>query len=294
MADSLVVGPFLADGVRDCQRTVSSPTAIKEPSAAWRTCGEESGLYEPIERRKVYELIAERLLAQIGERRWKPGDPLPTERALMDTYQVGRSSVREALRILESKGLIKSAHNGGFAVADYGSMLNRSLQLLLQMQETNLHELFEMRKILEVEVAALAASRRTEEDLAHMARAIDEMIEGLASEDRYIGADLQFHLTVAEASGNRIAVHMMHAIRELLHRALRSIYPIPGSPQRSIAQHRTILAAIAAKRPSDARERMREHLVRVQGDISDLLVGGATPQHDAAILQEAEARGGSR
>ncbi len=212
----------------------------------------------------------------------------------MQTYQVGRSSVREALRILESKGLIKSAHNGGFAVADYGSMLNRSLQLLLQMQETNLRELFEMRKILEVEVAALAASRRTEEDLAHMARAIEEMIEGLASEDRYIGADLQFHLTVAEASGNRIAVHMMHAIRELLHRALRSIYPIPGSPQRSIAQHRTILAAIAAKRPSDARERMREHLVRVQGDISNLLVGGVAPEHAAAVLHEAEARGSSR
>jgi len=251
-------------------------------------------MYDPIERRRVYELIAERLLTQIGERRWKPGDLLPTERELMHVYQVGRSSVREALRILESKGLIKSANNGVFAVADYGNLLNSSLQMLLQLQETNLHELFEVRKILEVEVAALAALRRTEDNLTQMARAIDEMVEGLASESHYIASDLQFHLTIAEASGNRIAVYMMHAIRELLHRALGSIYHIPGSPQRSIAQHRAICAAIAAKRPDDARERMREHLVRVQGDISDILGESAPVQHFPPIMAEVDARGGQR
>lgn len=246
-------------------------------------------MFEPIERRKVYELIAERLLAQIGERKWKPGDPLPTERKLMHTYQVGRSSVREALRILESKGLIKSVNNGAFAIADYGNMLNHSLQLLLLLQETNLRELFEVRKILEVEVAALAATRRTEGDLARMAGAIDDMVEGLTSEDHYIGADLQFHLTVAEASGNRIAVHMMHAIRGLLHHALGSIYHIPGSPQRSIAQHRSILAAIAAKRSDEARQCMREHLLRVQGDIHDVLIGSPAPQHASPVVEGAEA-----
>ena len=75
--------------------------------------------YEPIERQKVYELIAENLLAQIAGRRLKPGDALPPERELTQRYQAGRSSVREALRMLESKGLIESVGNGSFAVANF-------------------------------------------------------------------------------------------------------------------------------------------------------------------------------
>ncbi len=246
-------------------------------------------MYEPIERRKVYELIAERLLTHISERRWKPGDPLPTERELMHLYHVGRSSVREALRILESQGLIRPASNGGFAVADYGSTLNHSIQMLLLLQQTNLRELFEVRKILEVEFAGLAATNRSDEDVARMARAIDDMVAGQSSESRYITADLQFHLTVAEASGNRIAVHMMHAIRELLHRALGSIYHIPGSPQRSIAQHQQVRAAIAAGYPDEARQRMREHLLRVQGDIQEILL--RSPESQSASSMDARAVG---
>ncbi len=245
-------------------------------------------MYEPIERRKVYELIAERLLTQIRERRLRPGDALPTERGLMESYQVGRSSVREALRILESKGLIRSVNGGVFAVAEYGNVLNHSLQLLLVLQETNLRELFEVRKILEVEAAALAAIGRTDADLARMARSIEEMVEGLSSADHYIAADLQFHLTVAEATRNRVALHMMHAIRDVLHRALASIYHIPGSPQRSIAQHQSILAAIVEGQPDEARERMREHLLRVQRDIDAVLAGTPAPRGDS-VPQAVEA-----
>jgi len=247
-------------------------------------------MYEPIERRKVYEQIAERLQAQISERKWRPGDPLPTERELMQVYRVGRSSVREALRILESRGLIQSLPTGGFAIADYGTPLNHSIQLLLLLQETNLRELFEMRKILEVEVAGLAATHRSDEDLARMARAIDDMVEGLSSQERYIAADLQFHMTVAEASRNRIAVHMMQAIREPLHRALGSIYHIPGSPQHSIAQHREVRAAIAAGRPDDARQRMRDHLLRVQGDIHEMLVRRPKPRPAALLTHDERIR----
>jgi len=248
----------------------------------------EGYVFEPIERRKVYDQIAERLQAQIGDRKLRPGDLLPTERELMQVYRVGRSSVREALRILESRGLIQSLPTGGFAIADYGSPLHHSIQLLLLLQETNLRELFEMRKILEVEVAGLAAAHRSDEDLARMAQAIDDMVEGLSSEDRYIAADLQFHMTVAEASGNRIAVHMMQAIRESLRRALGSIYHIPGSPQRSIAQHRDVRAAIAAGRPDDARQRMRDHLQRVQGDIQGVLVGHPEPERASHLANGGE------
>lgn len=225
----------------------------------------------PIERRKVYELIAEHLQGQIVGRKLKPGDLLPTERELSESYHVGRSSVREALRMLESKGLIEASDGAAFTVAEYGNPLSHSLRLLLALEEANLPELFEVRKILEVEAAGLAAMRRTDDDLAGMAAAIDDMEAGLSSQERYISADLRFHLGAAQATRNRIALYMMHAIRDPLHRALASIYHIPGSPQRSIMQHRAILDAVRAGDAEAARERMREHLLRVEGDIREAL-----------------------
>lgn len=233
--------------------------------------GDGAGLEPPIERRKLYDQIAERLLIRIRSRRLRPGHPLPTERELTQAFQVGRSTVREALRMLESNGLIRSVGKGLFVVASYGNPLNHSLHLLLTLREADLRELFEVRKILEVECAGLAAARREERDLTAMRAAIGEMIGGLAAQDHYIAADLQFHLTVAAATRNRVAVHMMGAIRGLLHDALASIYHIPGSPRRSIAQHRKILAAIAAGDAPAARRVMREHLLRVERDIKGTL-----------------------
>ncbi|HVH31409.1 MAG TPA: FadR/GntR family transcriptional regulator [bacterium] len=225
----------------------------------------------PIERRKVYAQIAERLLGQIGAGHLRPGDPLPTERQLTQSFRVGRSSVREALRILESQGVIKPVASGAFVVAEASSPLHHSLDLLLTLQGATLRELFEVRKILEAESAALAATRRTESELIAMAGAIEEMRDSLQTQERYIAADLRFHLTIAAATRNRMTQHMMQAIRAPLQRALGSIYYIPGSPQRSIDQHRQILQAIRLGDPVAARQRMREHLARVEGDIDDML-----------------------
>ena len=234
----------------------------------------------PIERRKVYSQIAERLLAQIGAGHLRPGDPLPTERQLTQFFRVGRSSVREALRILESQGLIKPVDRGAFVVADASTPLNHSLDLLLTLQGGTLRELFEVRKILEAESAALAATRRTEGELSALAGAIEEMEESLQAQERYIEADLRFHLTIAAATRNRTTLHMMQAIRAPLQRALGSIYYIPGSPHRSIDQHKQILLAIRLGDAAAARLRMREHLARVESDIDDVLSSQPAPGRD--------------
>jgi GntR family transcriptional repressor for pyruvate dehydrogenase complex len=225
----------------------------------------------PISRKKTYELVAERLMAEIGERRLRPGDALPTERQLTQEYRVGRSSVREALRILESQGLIESQGSGMFAVAAFRNPLNQSLSLLLSLDESNLRELYEMRMLLEGELAALAAERRSDEDLGRMLTALQEMRDGLDSESRYIDADVRFHLAIADATQNRFALHMMQALRELFHRALSAVYHIPGSPATSLEQHQLILDAIAGGRPQEARQRMQEHLLRVERDIERTL-----------------------
>jgi GntR family transcriptional repressor for pyruvate dehydrogenase complex len=225
-------------------------------------------LYEPIARQKTYELVAERLLGLISSRRLDPGDPVPSERELVDLYRVGRSSVREALRMLESQGVIRSGANGSFRVAEFGSTLDTSLGFLLSVDAADVGELFETRRILEGEAAALAASRRTKAQLRAMADAIAEMEDGLDSEERFITADLRFHLLVAQATRNRVLLHLMDAIRALLQRSLSSSYHIPGSPERAIEMHRLILEAVEGRRPEEARQRMQEHVARVERDIS--------------------------
>jgi GntR family transcriptional repressor for pyruvate dehydrogenase complex len=223
---------------------------------------------EPITKQKTYELIADQLLGEIGTR-LHPGDTFPTERELTESFKVGRSSVREGLRMLESRGVIRSVGNGTFVVAELRSPLNRSLALLLSLEEGNLRELYELRRMLEGEAAALAAARRSDEDLASMAAAVDDMAQDLDDRDGYASADVRFHVAVAAATGNRVALHAMHAIRELLERALEQVYGIPGSAARSLEEHREILGAIRAGDAEEARGRMRRHLTRVEQEIHD-------------------------
>jgi DNA-binding FadR family transcriptional regulator len=230
-------------------------------------------MWEPIAKQKTYELIADQLLGEIGTR-LRPGDTLPTERELTASFKVGRSSVREGLRMLESKGVIESVGNGTFVVSELRSPLNRSLALLLSLEKGNLRELYEVRRMLEGEAAALAATRRSDGDLATMARAIDDMAEGLDDRDTYAAADVRFHVAVAAATGNRVALHAMHAIRDLLERALEQVYGIPGSAAKSLGQHRQILEAIGAGDAEEARGRMRTHLTRVEREIHEAVTTG--------------------
>jgi GntR family transcriptional repressor for pyruvate dehydrogenase complex len=228
----------------------------------------DSTLFEPISRQKTYELVAERLLALISSGRLGPGDALPSERELVELYGVGRSSIREALRMLESKGVIRSGGNGAFTVAGFASPLNESLDFLLTVEEADYGELFEVRRILEGEAAALAASRRKGSEVKEMEAAVAAMAESLSSESAFITADLRFHLMIAEATRNRVIVHLMHAIRSLLQRSLSSAFHVPGSPERAIEMHGLIFEAVRGRRPEEARQLMQEHVSRVERDIA--------------------------
>jgi GntR family transcriptional repressor for pyruvate dehydrogenase complex len=225
---------------------------------------------DPIARRKTYELVAERLVNLIGDRSFQPGDPLPTERELTASFHVGRSSVREALRMLESQGVIRSANGGAFVIAEAAYPLNSSLRLLLTLDEsTRIHDVIELRSILECEAAALAAERHAPEHLTRMDEAIEEMAKGLEEPegDAFIDADLRFHLAVAEATGNRVLLHSMHAVRDVIRRMLMTVFHLPGSAARAVEEHRAVRAAIATGDPSSARNEMRAHLARVEVDV---------------------------
>lgn len=223
----------------------------------------EDALNAPIERRKVYELVAERLTARIGDG-LLPGEPLPPERELMQQYAVGRSSVREALRMLESRGLIASRGNGAFVVAEPPNPFSQGLGIMLAGGRTDLQQLFEVRLMLEGEIARLAAERRSDVQLAALQASIERMELGLEREDAYISADVDFHLALAAATGNEIVVQLMDAVRDRLRAAFGTVFRVPGSPARSIADHRAIVAAIEARDGAAARELMHGHIARVR------------------------------
>ena len=232
--------------------------------------------FQPLDRRKVYEQVAEQLLGQIGSRHLRPGDPLPSERELTENFAVGRSSIREALRMLESQGLITSVNGGAFVVAEAANPLNSSLQLVFALDsETGVHDLFELRRIIDCEAAALAAERRTDEQLEEMSLAIAAMEETLPAHDEaFVLADLRFHLAIAEATGNRLILYSMQAARDVVRQALEQVVNVPRSPESAIVEHRTVLEAVTARNPDWARNAMRDHLQRVERDAEKGVLNG--------------------
>jgi GntR family transcriptional repressor for pyruvate dehydrogenase complex len=230
-------------------------------------------LYAPIARQKTYELVEQHLLGLISGGRLQPGDAMPPERELAQQYSVGRSSIREALRMLESKGVIRSSGNASFTIAEFGNALDHSLGFLVSVDQADAAELFEVRQTLEGEAAALAAARRAEADIERMARDNDAMEAALGSEQPFLAADMRFHIAVAQAGGNRMLVHLLQAVRGQLQAALTSSFRIPGLPEHAIEAHRAIVDAIARQEPEEARRRMHAHVARVQEAVTRARAG---------------------
>ncbi|MDO8209608.1 FadR/GntR family transcriptional regulator [Conexibacter sp. CPCC 206217] len=214
---------------------------------------------ERIARANTYELVAERLLLEIAEHRLASGDFVATERELAERYGVGRSSVREGLRMLESVGVIRQGRaTGQFVVGELSRALSRPLQLLLTLGMADLRELGAMRRLVECETARLAAVRRSPELLGRMHAALDEMRLGLgSSRERTMEADLEFHSVIAEASGNRAMEAVVTGLRDALSRSLQQTYLVADE---ALQQHRKILAAIEAQDPLGAHRAMAEHM----------------------------------
>jgi GntR family transcriptional regulator, transcriptional repressor for pyruvate dehydrogenase complex len=224
---------------------------------------------QPIQRARTYDLIAERLIDLIASNQLGPGSPVPTERELAATYSVGRSSVREALRILESQGVLTPGPGGALVVADAPRPLTRSLRLVMTLGPADVRDLFELRRILEVDAAAAAAWRRTAAHIGMMRSAVEAMAASLEAGNAraYIDADVRFHLAIAEATGNRLVEACMDAVRDVLHEALSAIFEIPLSAARAVDEHRGILDAIDSRDVERAQTAMRVHIDRVQSDL---------------------------
>ncbi|WP_193072675.1 FadR/GntR family transcriptional regulator [Pseudomonas sp. FME51] len=224
---------------------------------------------QPRARRKhrslAQELVTE-LSQQIRDGIIKRGDKLPTESAIMEVQGVSRTVVREALSRLQASGLVETRHGIGTFVLDVPSPSGFRIDPATIVTLRDVLAIIELRISLEVESAGLAAQRRSSEQLAAMRAALDTLGDSASLSGDAVASDFQFHLMIAESTGNRYFTDIMsHLGTSIIPRTrLNSAHIADDDQQHYLArlrrEHEQIFEAIARQDPDEARAAMRLHL----------------------------------
>jgi GntR family transcriptional repressor for pyruvate dehydrogenase complex len=223
-------------------------------------------------RTRLRDRAADQLLDMVVSSGLSPGERLPPERELVELLGVSRTVVREALNLLEARGLISIEHGRG-AVVSGGSAhaVRDTLGLLLRVRPKALWELLEIREILEVEISGLAAERAEGEDVREMRDQLDRMETLIDAPEGYVDADVEFHALLARTTRNGVLLTMLDPIVELLRASREVSASRPGSARRALREHEEILHCVEAGDAAGARERMRVHLANTARDIEAAL-----------------------
>jgi len=214
----------------------------------------------------VAEETVERIAEIIRTGEYSPGDCLPSERKLAEQLQVGRTSVREAIRRLETMGLLESRQGLGTFVQNPSShVIQTTLVPHIITDQATLEKLFDLREIIEVEAAARAAQRATTDQIATMKNWMATVESHIARENLagMIVADVEFHRQIIIATGNDILVTLMDSIVDLLRDMRSDSTNIPELLPEIVSGHRTITAAIEAGDSEAAKQAMKDHLANV-------------------------------
>ena len=240
-------------------------------------------VYKLVRTARLYEQIVQQIEDSILKGELKPGDQLPAERELAQRFGVSRTAVREAVKALREKGLVEAYSGRGTFITDGTSQaVRQSLDLMVKIgQPEGSTHLAELRSILEPEIAALAASRAQESDLAVLREAVSVMDRSQKDPDAYIEADLDFHLALAEAASNPLILSLIDSIVGLLREQRLKIFNVPGGPERGQSHHKRILDAMERRDADMARQAMRAHLEQVRED-SQALTSKRTPSKETA------------
>jgi DNA-binding FadR family transcriptional regulator len=230
---------------------------------------------------RLHRTLLRALVADIASGALPEGARLPRELELAESFGVSRGVARECLRSLEERGLVRVKHGSGATVrpASEWDMLNPDVIAAVLGGEQSarlLGDYLECRRLLEIEAAGLAARRATQADLVALAETLERMTAaavqtagGPSAEDRFHDADVAFHRAVIHATGN----HALGRMTEPVHRALAAARRPLARPEhrleRSLPEHRRILAAIADRDSEAAREAMRDHLLTVERYLSE-------------------------
>ena len=235
-------------------------------------------MYKIVQTSRLYEQIVQQIEESVLQGTLKEGDQLPAERELAQQFGVSRTAVREAIKALHEKGLVDAfPGRGTFITSGNSNSMRQSLDRILKSGHTDgAAHLVEIREILEPEIAALAAERADDQDLATMREAVSVMDNARLDADAYIEADLDFHLALAEAAANPFILSLIDSIVGLLREQRMRTFYVDGGPERGQFHHKRILDAVERRDSCAAREAMGAHLRQVREDSLES-AGGQEP-----------------
>jgi len=245
----------------------------------------ESAAIEPLEReQRLYARVVEKVLEFISSGAWKPGYRLPPERELSEAFGVSRTVVREAIKALEARGVLESTTGSGVSVrrADF-NMVSQSLQTYMQLSNRVDFEirLNEVRRVLEVEMIALAAIRITPEQRIQLRQICLQMRAGQNTAKQMAELDFRLHVTLAEATQNDLfKVLLAPLIHQLRDQIVLTWEDFPRPVEEVFDQHEAIVTAVENGDADAARQAMTKHLMFSRQVLEDLSKAHKDKDHE--------------
>ena len=218
-------------------------------------------MLEPLNKTRLYEDIVKQIMDSIKSGELKPGDKLPTERELAIQLNVSRTAIREALRSLETMGVIYSKVGSGTFIKEMSlDILMDSFSGILKKNERLIIELIEVRMLLEVEIAKLAARNINEDKIQAMEKALRLMENEIKEGGLGVKGDNAFHNELASAADNLAMTSILNLCGELLSTTRKAALKALGDPRIGLEHHWAILEAVKSRDEDEAGRLMKEHL----------------------------------
>lgn len=226
------------------------------------------------------QALSEKIVSQITDAivkgELKPDDRMPTERDLAAQFNVSRTVIRDAVKILAGRGMLRVKHGAGIFVATPEDAAPGALNVfssLISAGGPTLRDLFEVRHVLETQAARWAAVRAKEDHLQRLTEILEDAFRHARVPEILNDRDAQFHVALAEASGNLVLVRTMLALLDLLAASRRETLNIPGRAEHSLEQHARILSRVRERDPEGAQQAMLEHLESVECSLAEIHEG---------------------
>jgi GntR family transcriptional regulator, transcriptional repressor for pyruvate dehydrogenase complex len=240
---------------------------------------------EPIQRAKISDAVAERLQVMIEQSVYKVGDKLPPERVLVEQFGVGRTSIREALRTMEATGLVEIRHGLGVVVVRSEPAGQRDF---LELGGYTVHDLLDVRELIETKAAALAAERSTPEEVEDIGRIVHRMEDPEVTDDEYATLDADLHRTLVMAAANPLLTRLYETLQQPFLDYSRRMLRIPERRHEADTGHAKILIAMESGSPELAEQAIREHLETVRQQLASYLAQQDAEGEGAALKEDAQ------
>jgi GntR family transcriptional repressor for pyruvate dehydrogenase complex len=235
----------------------------------------------PVRRQQLMDQVLEQLQECLARGDFAVGEKLPPEPELMAQFGVGRTTIREAIRVLAHQGMLVVRQGDGTYVR---ALTPAGGQLVERLRQAHVLEVYEVRRALELEMIRLAALRRDETDLVKMRELINSMrtsLELKRSKREFLDADIELHLAVAASTKNQVLIDLYRSFATALREAITQVITLPGVMEACLTRHEQTLDAIIKQDAEAAQASRLQYLDRMTGLLKQVLEAHPQPAEDA-------------